>query len=153
MKNLNQYITEKFKINSKTISKYTCQPKTRKELKSIIEDRLEKNKNANLNDIDVSNIDDMHNLFVNLDIHNIDISEWDVSNVKVMHRMFYCCENFNSDLSNWDVSNVINMTSMFEGCKKFNCDLSSWNVSNVKIMDDMFYGCNSLKNKPSWYKK
>ena len=44
---------------------------------------------------------------------------------------------------------------MFYDCIKFNCDLSSWDVSKVNVEDmcDMFYNCDSLKNKPTWYKK
>ena len=123
MKTIDTYINEKLNL-----SKYTCKPKDRLELKKIIEERLKEDKDANLNDIDVSDITDMHNLFYQLDPHNIDISEWDVSNVKDMLGMFYDCENFNSDLSEWD-------------------------VSNVKDMDFMFDGCTSLKNTPDWYKR
>ena len=154
MKNLKDIIIEGLKIGSKTkVNMYTCQPKDKNELISIIEERLNKDKNANLNDIDVSNITNMSYLFYVLDPHNIDISEWDVSNVKNMRNMFLRCDNFNSDLSNWDVSSVEHMKAMFVGCKNFNCDLSKWDVSNVIDMKSMFLGCDSLKNKPSWYKK
>ena len=187
MKQLSNYITEKFKISSKTVSKqYTCQPKDKFELRKILEERLKEDKDADLNDIDVSQITDMSyegfpknkGLFEGLDPHNIDISKWDISNVTNIHSMFYeCqnfnsdlskwdvsnvketrtvfygCKNFNSDLSKWDVSNVKDMSGMFNGCKKFNYNLSNWDVSNVKYMDYMFDECDSLKNKPSWYKK
>ena len=127
MKKLNQYITEKLRINKDSI-KYHYYPKNKKELRSLIQKLLkERGNDTDLNDIDVSNITDMSELFKDLDIHNIDISEWDVSNVENMEYMFFGCENFNSDLSNWD-------------------------VSNVKYMGHMFYECNSLKNKPSWYR-
>ena len=123
MKTINNYINEKLNL-----SKYTCKPKDKEELRKIIWKRLEKDKDANLNDIDVSGIKGMSWLFYNLDPHDIDISEWDVSNVEDMGGMFSGCKNFNSDLSDWDVSNVVNM-------------------------DNMFDGCTSLKNKPSWYKR
>ena len=127
MNNLSTYIIEKLKIN-KDSNKYHYHPKNRDELHSLIEKLLEERGNdANLNDIDVSDITDMSGLFEDLDPYNIDISKWDVSNVENMEYMFFGCENFNSDLSNWD-------------------------VSNVKYMGHMFYECNSLKNKPSWYK-
>ena len=48
--------------------------------------------------------------------HIIGLEDWDVSNVKDMHNMFEGCENFNCDLSNWDVSNVITIGWMFKGC-------------------------------------
>jgi len=172
-------IIEGLKIGSKTkVNKYSYKPKDKAELKKIIQERLKKDKNADLNDIDVSDITDMSNLFYPLNPRNINISEWDVSNVKDMSGMFYGCNNFNSDLSNWDVSNVINMQrmfvacehfdsdlskwnvskvtdmwAMFSGCKKFNCNLNDWNVSNIssKKMFVMFDGCDSLKYKPKWY--
>ena len=78
---------------------YSCAPQTKTELKEIIAGRLEKDSNADLNDIDVSNIKDMSELFFRLDPHNIDISQWDVSNVKNMSNMFSNCYQFNSDLS------------------------------------------------------
>ena len=65
MKQLGQYIIEKFKLSSKNTrrTKYKYFPKTRDELRSILEERLSKNKSANLNNIDVSQITDMNYLF------------------------------------------------------------------------------------------
>ena len=152
MKQLNQYIIEKLKINKST-NLYHYHPKDKDELRSLIQELLkERGNDADLNDIDVSDITDMHELFYGLDPHKIDISEWNVSNVKNMELMFDNCINFNSDLNKWDVSNVKNMEAMFYGCINFNSDLSNWDVSNVKYMGHMFDGCNSLKIKPSWYK-
>ena len=129
MKSLKEIILEKLKIGSKTkVITYSCHPKDKNELIDIIKERLDKDKDANLNDIDVSKIIDMSKLFKGLKPHNIDISEWDVSNVETMDDMFYNCD-------------------------KFNCDLSKWDVSNVENMNYMFGGCKSLKNKPSWYKE
>ena len=96
----------KLKIEHKS---YSCAPQSKEELIYIIRERLEKDPNTNLNDIDVSNITDMSFLFLYSDPYNIDISKWDVSNVEDMHGMFYTCTNFNSDLSSWDVSNAKNM--------------------------------------------
>ena len=134
MNNIKQYIQEKLILN-KTIKhiNYTCHPNNWEELREILEERLAKDKNANLNDIDVSHITSMYNykknksLFKGLDPHNIDISEWNVSNVE-------------------------DMSCMFNGCYKFNCDLSNWDVSNVEDMYYMFDYCKSLTNKPNWYK-
>ena len=53
-------INERLKISSKS-KFYSCQPKDKFELRKILEKRLAEDKNANLNDIDVSEITDMGN--------------------------------------------------------------------------------------------
>ena len=157
MKNIKDIIQEKLILN-KTIKSYKYHPKDKFELREILEERLAEDKNANLNDIDVSQITDVgytnnqngkefNPLFKGLDPHNIDISKWDVSNIKRMNCMFDGCEHFNCDLSKWDVSNVENMYCMFDGCKHFNCDLSNWNVRKVKDMRYMFDGCENFTGK------
>ena len=148
MKSLKSYIKEKFKIKNK---KYNYFPKTKEELKDIIKQRIKKDgPQVDLNDIDVSNITDMSELFCGLNF-NGDISKWDVSNVTNMARMFYDCELFNKDISSWDVSNVTNMTSMFYNCKNFNQDISTWDVSKVEDIRDMFSGCKSFNQDiSSW---
>ena len=168
MKQLNSYINEKLVINKDIKSPYKYHPKDWDELRKIIEKRLKKDKDADLNDIDVSNIKSMYKyiiihknnyrkqfgLFEKLDPHNIDISKWDVSNVENFNHMFYGCKNFNCDLSNWNVSNAKDMSQMFEYCYNFTGEgLENWKVSKVKDMYAMFTECKSLKNKPSWYKK
>ena len=74
--------------NISKFSAYSCKPKTKEELKFIINDRVNKEGiNCNLNDIDTSLITDMSGLFSDLRF-NGDISNWDVSNVKTMSYMF-----------------------------------------------------------------
>ena len=139
MKSLTHYIQEKLII--KKSSNYKYFPKTKGELKDIIKLRIEtKGSEVDLNDIDVSKITDMSNLF-DRTLFNGDISRWDVSNANNMSCMFYGCESFNQDISSWDVSNVTNMEGMFCWCTSFNQDISSWDVSNVTYMKDMFYDC------------
>ena len=139
MKSLSSYIQEKLIIKKTNSYKYF--PETKEELKDIISKRIKtEGKKADLNDIDVSKITDMSNLFEGT-VFNGDISNWDVSNVTNMNAMFYNCLEFNQDISVWDVSNVTNMRSMFLNCKAFNQDISSWDVSNVTNMFAMFYDC------------
>ena len=142
MKSLVHYIQEKLIIKkNKSSNNYNYFPETKKELQDIILKRIKEEGNeVDLNDIDVSNITDMSNLFENTNF-NGDISAWDVSNVTDMKGMFWGCMNFNSDISTWDVSNVENMSYMFAGCKVFNQDLSKWDVSNVKEHYFIFSVC------------
>ena len=154
MKRIVNYINEKLHVTSKSF--YTCQPKTRDELQQIIIKRInEDGLECNLNDIDVSKIEDMGYLFnaAAYDVFNEfngDISLWNVSNVKDMRGMFNRCEKFNCDLSKWDVSNVINMDLMFDGCENFRQNLDQWDVSNVKDMNYAFFNCPTT---PKWYDK
>ena len=136
---------------------YTCQPKLKEQLQDIIIKRIETyGLDCDLNDIDVSKIKDMSNLF-DADKNDIfkyfngDISQWNVSNVVNMCRMFYGCKNFNCDLSRWNVSNVENMYAMFRYCTNFNGDISKWNVSNVKNMVDMFYECTNFRQNLEYW--
>ena len=55
----------------------------------------------------------------------IGLENWDVSNVENMLDMFRDCIKFNCDLSKWDVSSVKNMVEMFDGCKSLK-QIPSW---------------------------
>lgn len=170
MKELNQYIIERLKLNKndKAIIKPNYKPKTSKQLRKLLKKLLkERGPNADLNDIDVSNIDDMSpeiiskgagmsiiGLFDELDPHNIDISKWDVSNVENMDRMFANCENFDCDLSLWNVKKVKDMQYMFANCESFaGVGLDDWKVSEDCYTEGTFLNCDLVrKNPPSFYR-
>ena len=77
--------------------KTTVQPKTKDELKKIIEDTVkEQGNNCDLNFIDTSLIKDMSAMFAESNF-NGDISKWNVSNVRNMSDMFDE-SNFNGDI-------------------------------------------------------
>ena len=154
MKQINKYIQERLHINKDTGNNhYNYHPKTKDELLELINQLIEERGNeADLNDIDTSEITDMSYMF-NYSKFNGDISKWDVSNVKNMQEMFYNSKftGENGDISKWDVSNVKNMWHMFR-YSEFNVDISNWDVSNVKDMSFMFTNTPLEKNPPKWYK-
>ena len=156
MKKLINFLQEGLKIGKNYKYKKRYYPENIKELRTLIEQRLEKDKNADLNDIDVSNIDtfvETHGefcpigLFEGLDPYNINISDWNTSNVKQMKRVFYGCKNLTCNISEWDVSNVETMSNMFYDCKKFDCDLSGWNLNKCKNLYGVFVRCYNFKGK------
>ena len=154
MKQINKYIQERLRINKDTGNHhYNYHPKTRDELLELVNKLInERGNDADLNDIDTSEITDMSYMFT-YSKFNGDISNWDVNNVKNMQEMFYNSKfsGKNGDISKWDVSNVNNMKYMF--CySEFNVDISNWDVSNVKDMSFMFTNTPLEKNPPKWYK-
>ena len=130
MKNLKDIISEKLIINKNTkIQNFNYHPKDRDELIEIINSLMkERGNNANLNDIDTSDITDMSKLFEYSEF-NGDISKWDVSNVITMEGMFRRSKftGKNGNISGWDVKNVKDMYDMF-AWTDFNQDISDWDV-------------------------
>ena len=153
MKTLTDNLNEALKIgkNLSKFSTYSCQPKTRRELEDIIEERISKEgPNCDLNDIDVSLIDDMSYLFCksSLSTFNGDISNWNVRNVKEMTAMFRGSK-FNGDISKWDVSGCQSMGGMFAS-SDFNGDISRWDISNAKVMTSMFANSKFTQDLSNW---
>ena len=155
MKDLKEHILEGLKIGAKTkVNTHKYYPKTNSELTNLIRDLVrERGNDADLNDIDVSEVTDMAYLFSFIPSFNGDISKWNVSNVKHMPFMFQDSK-FDGDISEWDVSNVKTMYEMFRD-SKFNGDISNWDVSNVEHggMAGMFNNSPLEKNPPKWYKE
>ena len=168
MKSIQQHITERLQLNKDRVQQYKYIPDTKQELREILEEKLKKDKNADLNDIDVSKITDMGakdlgkvedeygfvdemGLFERLDPHNIKINNWNVSNVEDMTGMFSFSE-FNQDISKWNVSNVVNMANMFR-YSEFNNDISDWDISNVENMYGIFYNSKFNQDLTSWKDK
>ena len=138
------------RVKSQNEQQFKYHPKDRDELMALVERLLEeRGEEADLNDIDTSEITNMSGLFL-YEVFTGDISKWDVSNVQDMSNMFES-SIFNGDISNWDVSNVTNMKGMFLE-SQFNGDISKWDVSNVKDMSGMFEDSPLEDNPPKWYK-
>ena len=127
MKSFKQHIFEKLKVGVRNTTKHTLFPKTKDELKQMIEDEISKNGNeCSLNHIDVSKITDMSKLF--------------------------SFSNFDGDISGWNTSNATNMNRMFLA-SEFNGDISNWNVSSVTDMRYIFRDSLLENNPPKWYKE
>lgn len=126
---------------------YEYRPEDKDKLINIIVKLLSAGQ-TDLNCIDVSNITDMSELFYRVNekvnVFNIDISDWNVSNVKDMHNMFLDCFEMTCDIPDWKVSRVKDMSGMFKNCYNFNSDISKWNMSKVKNVQDMFNSCRHL---------
>ena len=109
--------------------------------------------NQDINNWDVSNVENMELLFYNATSFNQPLNSWNVSNVKSMFGMFRQATNFNQPLDNWDVSNVEIMGGnsmyggMFEGASSFNQPLNNWDVRKVVDFNNMFQNAVSF-NQP-----
>ena len=102
--------------NILSFSAYSCQPKTKDELRSIIKSRIDKDGyECDLNDIDVSLITCMSSLFAYSSFTG-NISKWDISNVTNMDYMFIG-SSFDGDISNWKIPDNCHTTYMFLNCK------------------------------------
>lgn len=157
---LTSFINERLKINKEYVDVHTEKPTTARNLEQIIKNRFDKlgtgtiKEPIDLNDIDVSEIDDFTQLFCyigfNYKIKAIDISDWDVSHVTSFRSMFAECSHLQyvGDLSRWDVSEGTNFSSMFMNCKflKNIGDVSKWKMTKADDVNSMFCGCKRLEN-------
>ena len=103
--------------------------------------------NQNLNSWDTTLVSQMVNLFKNATTFNGDINLWDVSNVQSMSGMFNGATSFNTNINLWDVSNALFMSNMFKGATSFNQPLDEWDMSNTIFCENMFKGATSF-NQP-----
>lgn len=113
------------------------------------ENDFTKTNSDDLKDWDVSNVNNMSDLFRKCKFLSLDLSNWDVSKVTNMQYMFASDSNIDQvkNIADWDVSNVTNMSYMFSGVK--DSDLSvieNWDVSNVTNMARTFQSCANLKS-------
>lgn len=99
---------------------------------------------GDMSEWDVSNVTDMHFMFIGSSSFDQDIGSWDVSNVTDMYGMFAHASSFDQDIGSWDVSEVTSMEDMFKKASSFNQSIGGWNVSNVEDMSDMFHDSTSF---------
>ena len=125
--------------------------RTKEQLQEYLISEIKKQgENVSIRNLDVSLIEDLSSLFVNIadGIKTLDLSGWKTSRVNNMRSMFSECSALKSiDLSGWDTSNVENMSLMFFFCDTLeSLDLSGWDTSNVENMSLMFCNCESLES-------
>ena len=92
----------------------------------------------NIEEWDVSLVDDFSDVFVGARSFDADLSKWDVSQGTNFMRMFSGANSFNADISRWDVAKGTNFAMMLAGAESFNQDLSEWNLSQATRLDRMF---------------
>lgn len=167
MASLTKYLQEKLQVNKDYKKPATVTPADIRELSKIVKERLiaenggtEKNP-VDLNDIDVSKIENFNSFFhyINQYDHKIvaiDISDWNMSNAEDLSAMFLDCKFLKTvgDLSNWDMSNIKDIHSMFSGCHKLKKigNIGKWKVDNVLNFNFLFKNCEKLEpiNIDSW---
>ena len=159
MKSLTQHIFEKFRATDDMVSGTPKKffPKTHLDIVRIIYMHDMKNGELDLNDVDISELTDLRDIFRDNGVDyvkKIDISEWDFSNVTNMSKMFMGLTKLKEIIFpyNLDLSNVTGLNSVFKKCKmlkKINID--DWKINSQADTTDMFWGCQE-KIIPQWYK-
>lgn len=156
MKNLKDYIlTEGFKLGKNKVRKttYNFYPKNKQELREIIKEKV-KNDNFNFNDIDVSNVTDMSDLFFALDsntrnkITKLDLTNWNVENVENMQNIFSSIYNLEElNINGWITSSVKKFDGAFEYCEKLVniIGIEDLNTQKAISLESMFRNCESLQ--------
>lgn len=148
MKTLNNFILEKFKINSKNIKNNKYIVKDKNELLKIISKRALDSKDSilDLNDLDISNVKELSYLFETVKVKSVDMNEWDVSHIKDIHGLFWCNRNIEEVfISDWNTSNIESFYGVFYSCENLKkLDLSNWKFDNCKEIDLMFANCINL---------
>ena len=151
MKDIVEYITEKFKINSSTDYQIE-KPENKYKLIAIIKERCTEDDILYLNDINIANIDNLSWIFDCKEaksITKIDISSWDFSKVKTIHGMFKNLNNL-KEIVFPDKINLLNckdMSQLFIGCTNLTkLNINDWNVKNVENISGMFCRCNKISN-------
>jgi len=90
-------------------------------------------------------------MFGNSKKFNQPIGEWDVSNVEDMNNMFSGSFEFNQPIGEWNVSNCKNFDCMFAGSKKFNQNINKW-VFKLNRINNLFDNAESFNRiNCVWY--
>jgi len=161
MKSLKKILQESLRIGIN--DKPGLCPEDWQELKDIIDERLQKSVDLDLNDIDISNISSLDRLFADSKVKRINISDWDVSNVDNCEFMFGHCTSLEFvDMKNWKPKKFISVKDMFLYCRSFgdgpNVDVSYWKENRITmhILSDLYNQAVNPDNEikyPRWFEQ
>lgn len=104
-------------------------------------------KSLNLNNWDVSPLNNLNYLFYNCtSLTELKIDQWNTSNIKSLNNTFAGCSALEMlDVSSWDVSAVKDFSYTFLNCAQLtDFNLGSWNVGSATTMSNMFANCCAL---------
>ena len=150
MKSINNFITEKLRINKNIKTKQVEYfPKNYDDLKKIITKRaLDSNDGVlDLNDIDISEITDLSYLFENINnIKSVDMNDWDTSKVTDIHGLFWSNKSIEEIyINDWNTNNIESFYGVFYDCENLKTlDLTNWKFDKCKETDLMFANCSKL---------
>ena len=108
---------------------------------------------------DMSDVQNMKNMFSGCTVFNQDLSDWVVSKVTDMTSMFENCIAFNNgEVTNqglvpltWTTTDLQLTPAMFKGAFAFNQNVSSFSMGNVTNMSEMFANCDSFDNGTGYW--
>jgi hypothetical protein len=106
---------------------------------------------VNLDDLDVSNVQNFSFAFSNNKVFDNRLTKWDTSSATNFSGMFMNAESAQPDVRFWDTSNVTSFKSMFENAYEAIPDVRKWNMSNARTIKNMFR--NAVNARPmtsSW---
>jgi surface protein len=93
----------------------------------------------NINNWNVSSVNNMAGMFLNSTSFDQDISNWNTGSVTTMQSMF-ANSPFNQDIGGWDVSSVTNLQTMFLDNTDFDQNLSGWDITSATDMLSFLFG-------------
>ncbi len=99
-----------------------------------------------LENLNVSNVKDMTNIFINTTFKSLDLSNWNTSQLLNMRGMFYNMENLTEikGIENFKTGKVTDMGYVFYGTAISSLDLRNWDTSQATTMFLIFYNMENL---------
>ena len=93
-----------------------------------------------LENLDISFVLDMSNMFANVNLSELDLSMWDIPRNAGMFFMFYNANISTMNLSTWQLPAKVGIGSIFYGLETTSLNLSHWDVSSLANISSLFSG-------------